>query len=302
MRIATATIIAATTLIAPGFARANNVNIFLSGMCSTSWVGAPGGAGGGSNGGSPSLGFWTGESSVDAAVDQRNSLSTAASQFKAILDANCPAGGANTCYIINYSAGDGVTGYVFANLAWSYKIGYIVTEAGAAGGSTLAGDIASKVACPFASGLTESSMRNAYNHQSGWNSNAGVHTLWYRMGGNKRLTASNVACVVGSVINTLTFGLVSGGTCLQSQNDGAVAFHSSGGYNTVGDYQTFWDGVQSNHWVDQRSYFYNPSTCTGSCTTDYLNHYNMKMFGVCMEGGIAGKSGWSQCQPWASTL
>src|SRR5437762_6947474 len=112
MRIAFASILGMVALAAPGRARATNVNIFLSGMCSTQWNGAPGGAGGGSNGGTPSLGSWAGETSIDAVVDQRNSLSAAASQFRAILDANCPATGANTCYIINYSAGDGVTGYV----------------------------------------------------------------------------------------------------------------------------------------------------------------------------------------------
>jgi hypothetical protein len=296
MRNALASLLAAAALMVPAGAYATNYAIHLSGMCSTRWNGAPGGSGGGSNGGTPSLAAYTSYSSVEAFVDQTQSLSAAANSFKGVLDSYCT--GSNYCYIYNYSMGDAVSSYVFDKLAWSYNIQAIITSAGAGGGSTLAGDIAKAVACPAAGGQTESAMRAAYNHQNGWN----VGTTAYRLGGNKRLTASSVACVVGSAINFLTFGLVSGGTCLQSQNDGAVAYHSSGGYNNVGDYQTFWDGNAANHWSHNNSYFYNSSTCTGACTADYLNHYNMKMFGICNDGGIPGKSGRSTCVSYCSTL
>jgi hypothetical protein len=295
MRIVGSVVVAAALML-PAKANATNYIVHLSGACSTRWNGPPGGSGGGSNGGTPSLAAYSAWSSVEAFVDQTSSLSAAASQFKGVLDTYCT--GSNYCYIYNYSAGDAVAGYVFDRLAWSYNVDAIITTAGAGGGSTLAGDIATLVGCGFAGGLTESNARAAYNHQNGWN----VGTYAYRIGGNKRLTATSVACVVGTAINFLTFGLVSGGTCLQSQNDGMVAFHSAGGYNNVGDYDTFWDGVSSNHWSHNASYFYDPFSCTGSCTSDSLNHYNLKMFGICVDGGIPGVSGRSSCVSYCSNL
>src|SRR4051794_8107032 len=91
------------TILAPTVASATNVDIHVAGMCSTEWTGGGGGG---------YLGAFTGETSVNAAVDQRDSLSTAAANLKSILDSRCPATGADTCYIYNYSAGDVILNYL----------------------------------------------------------------------------------------------------------------------------------------------------------------------------------------------
>src|SRR5947207_2000659 len=85
-------------------------------------------------------------------------------------------------------------------------------------------------ATSFSSNLTESNARNSYVHDAGYNGT----TVIYRLGGNKHFL-SGASCVVGTLVNFLTFNFSS--TCLQSMNDGAVAYHSSGGYQNVGDNQ-----------------------------------------------------------------
>lgn len=277
--------IAALTFCMLDTASAANVNIHLAGMCSTDWTGGGGGA---------FTGNFPGEIVINATPDQRTSLSTAAAQLKTTLDANCASTGANTCYVYNYSNGDNVLNYLFATTSYSWKIGYVWTVAGAGGGSRLAGTIASLLTCSLANGLTETNARAAYNHNIPNSST----TLVYRLGGNRQMTASNVACAVGSTLNALTFGLVSGGTCLQSQNDGAVSFQSSGAYSSVGDYSTFWN-TSYTHWTNHRSF----DSLTGIAMNRDQNHYQMKMYGICLDAGVrdaAGNVPGSTCNPTTS--
>ncbi len=295
-RLALKTALAAAFLMMPLNAFATVYNIHLSGMCSKDWTGGsgltPGGSGSSSNGGTKLLAQWAGETSINAVVDQtQGSLSAASSQLAAIFNTYCT--GSNSCWLYNYSAGDLVTGYTFAHSATSWNIASVRTSAGAAGGSSLAGTIASAVACPFANNLTESAARNAYVHDYGYNGS----TVDYRAGGNKQMTISNVACVVGSIINVLSFGLVHGGTCLQSHNDGAVAYQSSGGYESSADYKNFWLSTDNDHWRSQASYWV---TSSSGDVGDDLNHYNMKGWILCLDGGISGYSGYSSCYNWAS--
>ena len=114
-KLATVTVALALTLLSVRVAHATNYVLHVSGMCSTRWLGDPGGPGGGSNGGTPTLASYTSWQSVEAFVDQTNSLSTAASQFKSYLDTYCT--GSNSCWIYSYSAGDAVAAYVFDKLA-----------------------------------------------------------------------------------------------------------------------------------------------------------------------------------------
>jgi hypothetical protein len=297
-RTAITTVLAATMMLAPLNAFAAAYMIHLSGMCSKDWTGSsgltPGGAGSSSNGGIKNMGYFSGWTSLNAGVDQtQGSLSVASSQLKSILDTYCL--GSNTCWIFNYSAGDLVLGYTFAHSAYSWNIQSVDTTGGAGGGSSLAGTIANAVACSFANNLTESAARNSYTHDYGYNGS----TVIYRAGGNKHMTISNVACVAGSVINFLSFGLVNGGTCLQSHNDGAVAYQSSGGYQSSGDYQYFWrsSDAAGSHWRSNASFWTTGSNDVG----DNLNHYNMKGWLLCMQGGISGYSGYTSCFNWAST-
>ena len=289
----------AAALFTSGTAFATTYIIHLSGMCSKDWSGSsgltPGGSGSSSNGGVKSFANnWAGTVNVNAQVDQtQGSLSVASSQLVNILNTYCT--GSNSCWIYNYSAGDLVLGYTFAHSPTSWNVTSVRTAAGAAGGSNLAGTIAKAVACPFAGNLTESAARGAYTHDWGYNTG----TTIYRTGGNKQMTISNVACVAGSAINFLSFGLISGGTCLQSHNDGAVAYQSSGAYQSTGDYGNFWlsSDPSGSHWYSHASYWVTGSNDVG----DYLNHYNEKGWLICNDGGYYGLSGWSQCQSWAST-
>jgi hypothetical protein len=283
-------------LLTPWSAFAATYVIHLGGMCSKDFTGAngltPGGAGSSSQGGTKMLAnAWTG-TMVNAAVDQtQGSLSYASSQLSGILNSYCA--GSNSCWIYNYSAGDLVLGYTLAHSS-TYNILGIRTAAGAAGGSNLAGTIAKAVACPFAGNLTESYARSSYTHDWGYNTG----TTTYRTGGHKQMTISNVACVVGSVINALSFGLISGGTCLESHNDGAVAYQSSGGYENTGDYQNFWlsSDPSGSHWYAHASYWVTGSSDVG----DNLNHFNEKGWLICMDGGYSGYSGYTACFNWAA--
>jgi hypothetical protein len=297
-RTAAGTAFFAAVLLMSTTAFANTYIIHLSGMCSKDWTGGsgltPGGPGSSSNGGIKGLAnAWAG-TMINAQVDQtQGSLSVASSQLVGILNTYCT--GSNSCWIYNYSAGDLVLGYTFAHSATSWNVTSVRTAAGAAGGSNLAGTIASAVACSFANNLTESASRNAYTHDWGYNTG----TTIYRTGGHKQMTISNVACVVGSVINFLSFGLVSGGTCLESHNDGAVAYQSSGGYQNTGDYQNFWlsSDPSGSHWYSHASYWVTGSNDVG----DNLNHYNEKGWLICMDGGFSGLSGYTNCFNWAAT-
>lgn len=299
-RTAIQSVLAATLILAPLNAYATNYMIHLSGMCSKDWTGAsgltPGGTGSSSNGGIKNMGVFSGWTTINAGVDQtQGSLSVASSQLKSILDTYCT--GSNNCWIMNYSAGDLVLGYTFAHSSYSWNVQSVNTTAGAAGGSSLAGTIASAVACSFANNLTESASRNSYVHDYGYNGS----TTIYRAGGNKHMTISNVACVAGSVINFLSFGLVSGGTCLQHMNDGAVAYQSSGGYQSSGDYNNVWlsSDPAGSHWRSHASFWATGSSDVGQ----NLNHYNMKGWLICYQGGISGYAAgdFTNCFNWAST-
>jgi hypothetical protein len=266
-------LVAAAAFLVPAVAGATNIDIHVGGMCSTEWTGGGGGG---------FTGSFAGETSLNAASDQRDSLSVAAAQLKTQLDTNCPMSGSNTCYVYNYSGGDNVLNYLFATTSYSWKIGYVWTSAGAGGGSRLAGTVASLLTCSYANQLTETAARGAYNHNI---PNSSTTTV-YRLGGNRQMTASNVACAIGSTLNLLSFGLISGGTCLQSQNDGAVAFQSSGAYSSVGDYSAFWD-TGFTHWTNHASF----DSLTGVAMNRDQNHYQMKMYGVCLDAGVRDANG-----------
>src|SRR6188768_3649382 len=87
----------ALALAIPATADAAVYDIHLGGICSTGWEGGKGGG---------YLGYWAGETPVNAYVDQQNSMSTATTQFAQTLDTYCTNG--NVCYIYTYSNGGAV--------------------------------------------------------------------------------------------------------------------------------------------------------------------------------------------------
>ena len=104
--------------------------LHLNGMCSTHWLD------GKSKGGESRLANAPGYVSVNCYVDNNNTIAYSASQFKTnYLDVYCK--GSNWCYIVNYSAGDAITGYINANYTPQWKIVYVYTTAGAGDGSEI---------------------------------------------------------------------------------------------------------------------------------------------------------------------
>jgi hypothetical protein len=261
----------------PCAASAGVYNLHMGGVCSHNWREGKGVG---------VFGAWSGQTAVDVQIDMTGSIPSAAAQLEPYLDSYCT--GANSCFIYTFSAGDAVLGYLLANRSTNWNIGFALVVGGAGGGSRLAGDIAALLGCNLANDLTESHVRNLYNH----NDTEG-ETI-YRIGGRKELTESRVACVVGTALSWLSFGLV-GTHCLSGKNDGAVEYHSSGGYSTAGQYADFWDS--GSHWGSGfvRSYIAPSSADEGR----NLNHSELKSLGVCLEGGIPNVSGLAACTQYA---
>jgi len=204
--------------------------LHLNGMCSTKWVDSS----------SSRLAVKSGYVSIDCQVDNRTTISYSASQFKSnYLDVYCK--GSNWCYIVNYSAGDVIMGYINANYDPQWNIAYVYTTAGAGGGSEIAWkNISSLFTCQLANNLGVSTVRNMYNH----NDTNGI-TI-YHIGGYK--------------------GIIISSAILPGEDDGAVAYHSSGACVNSGSYNNL---CNCTHWTNHVIAY----TCTGY----YLDHFGMKM-------------------------
>jgi len=212
------------------------------------------------------MGQWGGNS-VSLQVDQRGSIWTAANQLESWMDSNC----VNTsCYFYNYSNGDGTLGIVLdRNPSGKYSIGYVVTAGGAGGGSEIAGSFASIFTCGLASQVTTSFQRNAYDHSDTGGANI------YRLGGSKGMISSWL---------------------LPGEDDGAVAYHSAGACTNTGSYDDLWTECGS-HWSGHNSWW-TPSSSYDE--GDYIDHYEIKMLGICMDGGVSNVSGAGDCLEWVA--
>jgi hypothetical protein len=248
MRQALHLVIAIAAVSAPAIAEAGVYNIHLGGMCSTQWEGGKGGG---------YLGSWAGETSVSAYVDQRDNMSTATSQFASILDTYCGAKSGNLCYVYTYSNG----GAVFSRTMAMYEdgrwnIGYSMAAASNEGGSEIGGTgwIGEVFGgCNLAGHIGPSDHRNGWNH----NDTNGVSVG--HIGGNGWLVPYAQSSV------------------LPGHDDGAVAEHSSGGYSSTGSYSNICGGGKyANH------------QAWWSCEYGSLNHADLKMKGICNDGGASG--------------
>lgn len=215
--------------------------LHLNGQCSTHWVDPN------AKGGASRLANAPGFTSVDCWVDNNSNIAYSATQFRTkYLDVYCK--GSNWCYILNYSTGDPITGYIMANYGNDWNIAYVYTTAGAGGGSEIAiKGISSIFACKMSDDLGVSTVRNKYNH----NDTNGVAI--YRIGGYKGIFGASVL--------------------LPGEDDGALAYHSSGGCTSTGSYNNL---CNCTHWSNHIIAY----TCTGY----YLNHYEMKMKFVTQKG------------------
>lgn len=207
-----------------------NYILHLNGQCSQNWLDGKGGG---------RLSIATGYISINAVVDNTQSVAYSASQFKTkYLDVYCT--GSNWCYIVNYSAGDAIMGYINGIYAPSWNVAYVLTSAGASGGSEIAGSFTALFACNITNDLSVSKIRNMYNHND-TNGN-----IVYRIGGYKGIFGSSLL--------------------LPGEDDGAVAYHSAGGCVTAGSYTNL---NACTHWTNHLIY--------GATAGYYLDHYGVKM-------------------------
>lgn len=227
-------VLAAGFLFAASTAFSATYVLHLSGMCSTHWMD------GKSKGTAPRLANAAGYISINCYVDNRSTIAFSASQFKTnYLDVYCK--NSNWCYIVNYSAGDVIMGYINANYTPQWNIAYVYTTAGAGGGSEIAiAGISELFTCNLARQLGVSTVRNMYNH----NDTNGI-TI-YRIGGYKGIFGASIL--------------------LPGEDDGAVAYHSAAGCVNSGSFNNLCSCTRwSNHVIAY--------TCPGY----YLDHFEMKM-------------------------
>ncbi|MFT3692665.1 MAG: hypothetical protein QM831_05960 [Kofleriaceae bacterium] len=240
-------LIAAALLVAPAVANATVYDIHMGGICSTGF------SGGNGNG---RLGNWAGEVSVDAYVDQNNSMATASAQFASVLDTYCTGG--NLCYVYTYSNGGAVLSRTLSLYGNTWNIGYAVIAASNEGGSELGGTgWLGQVfgGCYLAGHIGPSDHRNGWNH--------------YETRGD----------VFGMIGGDGWLAPYAQSSILPGHDDGAVSEASSGGYNTTGSFSNICGGGKyTNH------------QAWWSCEYGSLNHYDMKEKGVCNDGGASGCS------------
>jgi hypothetical protein len=229
----------------PVAASAAVYDIHLGGMCSTQFSGGKGGG---------YLGSWPGETSVEAYVDQRDSMATATVQLAATFDAYCT--GNNLCYVYTYSNGGAVVSRTLSLYDTAWNIGYVVNSASNEGGSEIGGtgwmgEIFG--GCYLAGHIGPS------NHRSGWNHHDTNGKIIGQIGGNGWLAPYAQHAV------------------LPGHDDGAVAMHSAGGYASSGSYSST---CSSGKWTNHQAWW--------SCEYGSLDHIELKMKGVCNDGGASG--------------
>jgi hypothetical protein len=232
----------------PAVAGATVYNIHVGGACSTLFTNGKGAASG--------VGNWAGETSINASVDQRNSMGTAVSNLKSIFDTRCT--GSNSCWVFAYSNGAAVTSKVLATYG-GYNVDYAIISGGNEGGTELAGT--GWVGEAFgACSLAASSTISPSAHRSGWNHNSTDGTLFYHLAGN----------------GTIWWTLGTTSLILPGHDDSVVAMHSAAGFSTAGSFTNTCSGTKySSHFVES-------GLCGGGSSH---NHLNISRAYVCMLGG-----------------
>jgi hypothetical protein len=231
----------------PAIASATVYNIHVGGSCGTSYTSGKGAA--------SAVGQWSGEVSINASVDQRNSMSTAVANLKTVLDTYCKGG--NSCWVFTYSNGAAVTSKVLA-VYGGYNVDYVINAGGNEGGSELTGTGWVGEAFGVCS-LAAGSQISVSSHRNGWNHNATDGALIYHMAGK----------------GTIWWTLGTTSLILPGEDDSVVAFHSAAGMSSAGSYSNACSGPKySSHYVES-------SLCSGTSN----NHLNISRAYVCRLGG-----------------
>jgi hypothetical protein len=244
-------------LLVPGLAGATTYNLHVGGVCSTTWTDSLGSQDWFTD---DQLGYWTGETTINAAVNQTASMSTAVADLKARMDTYCLNG--NICYIYTYSNGGAVVSKVLATYSTAWNVGYVYTAANNEGGSELGGGgWASNflAGCSLASSLTPGNFR-----VSSWNHNDTNGATFYQVGGD-----------IGPswALWYVTSGLLPG------DDDGIVALHSAGGATCGGGTSgcSVTNMCSAARWSNH--------VIVGTCTGYSLDHAKIKRKAVCLDGG-----------------
>jgi hypothetical protein len=229
----------------PVIASAGVYDIHVGGMCSTQFTGGKGGG---------YLGYWPGETSVNAAVDQNDSMATATAQLAGVLDTYCT--GNNICYVYTYSNGGAVISRTLSLYATPWNIGYVANSASNEGGSEIGGTgwVGELFGgCYLAGHIGPSDMRNGWNH--------------YDTHGR----------IIGGIGGNGWLFPYAQHSALPGHDDGAVAAHSAGGYASASSYSSLcYAGKYTNHQT------------WWSCEYGDLDHYELKMKAICNDGGASG--------------
>lgn len=226
-------------------AHAADYVIHVGGVCSVDFTGV----GKGDDDPEP-LGVFAGVDSVDAQVDQRDTMSKATADMKAVLDAYCL--GDDWCYIYTFSNGGATISRTLSVYDTRWNIYYVLNSASNEGGSELSytGWLASAaLGCDLAGDVGPSDHRNGWNH----NDTDGVGFSMIGAYGGPWYTAM----------------------LLPGQDDGTVPFHSSGAMN-----DTY---AADNLCQDDRQWANHEIAWT--CEGYDLDHAGMKMKGLCELGG-----------------
>jgi hypothetical protein len=235
-------------VLGTGTASATVYNIHVGGVCSTQFTNGKGAA--------SAVGYWPGEVSINAWVDQRSSMSTATSNLKTVLDQYCQ--GSNSCWIYTFSNGAAVLSRVLATYSTAWRIVSVRNSAGNGGGTEIAGtgwigDAFGGCSLAGSSSLLPSAIRNGWNHND-TNGVPFVHiggtgTIWWSLGTTHLL--------------------------LPGTDDSVVAFHSAGGMSSAGSFSNLCSGPKySNHIV-----------WSSRCAGESNHHLNISRKFVCIDGG-----------------
>lgn len=247
--------------LAPGDAvsvksgRGTTYMLHVGGVCSTAFTGQ--------SKSEARLGRWQGIESVDLAIDQTESMSVAVPQMIAHLDTYCTGG--DECLIYTYSNGGAVVSKALALSDTSrWNILWVLSAASNEGGSEISDNFlaAPVTSIGFMCGLADEI--GTTDHRAGWNHNDTGGTLFYLFAGRDEWWYTG------------GFPDFFGG----SANDGAVAYHSSGGLNDtfhVSDDEPWLCYQPQYHWAGHQAAF----TCEGVDR----DHFSMAMAGIEELGG-----------------
>ncbi len=228
--------------------------IHVGGMCSQRFSGGKGGGG---------LANFDDRVNVDAEVDQRDSMSVAVPQMRAVLDTYCTDD--SWCNVYTYSNGGAVvskTLSIYDSSRWN--ILWVLSAASNEGGSELSGSFTATLGDTLGISCNISNNMSPSDHRAGWNHNDTGGTTFYLVGGYDEWWYT------GSFPDFFD-GMA---------NDGAVPYHSSAGMN-----DTYFVSDDDPWLCYKPEYHYENHSIAWACKGQDADHNVMKNKGIELLGG-----------------